>query len=160
MRVGVIGAGNWGQNLVRTFFRLDALAGVADISRKIRERLGAEYPGIPLYEDHDYLLESDIPAVAVATPAPTHYQIAKKALLVGKDVFVEKPLGLSLAQARELVELAESRNRILMAGHLLLYQPAVQWIKTYLASGALGRLAYLAQERLKLGRVRAVENVL
>lgn len=160
MNVGVIGAGNWGQNLVRTFFRLGALAGVAEINQEIRERLAAEYPGIPLYEEYSYLLESDAPAVAVATPAPTHYEIARKALLAGKDVFVEKPLALSLAQARELVEIAESKGRILMVGHLLLYQPAVQWMKSYFASGAIGKVVFLAQERVKLGRVRAVENVL
>lgn len=160
MRVGVIGAGNWGQNLVRTFFRLGALAGVAEINPKIREELASEYPGLPLYEDYGYLLQSDVPAVVVATPAPTHYEIAKKALLAGKDVFVEKPLALSFSQARELVEIAENKGRILMVGHLLLYQPAVQWIKSYLASGAIGKVAFLAQERLKLGRVRSIENVL
>lgn len=160
MRVGVIGAGNWGRNLVRAFLHWHALAGVAETDPAARERLRAECPGVALYRDHAHLLATDIPAVAVATPAATHHQIAKEALLAGKDVFVEKPLALSLAQAGELVALAQNTGRILMAGHLLLYQPAVQWIKAYLASGALGRLAYLAQDRLKLGRVRTVENVL
>ncbi|NPV54651.1 MAG: Gfo/Idh/MocA family oxidoreductase [Firmicutes bacterium] len=160
MKVGVIGAGQWGQNLVRAFSRLGALAAVAEINHEARERLAAEFPGVPLYEDCNYLLESDIPAVVIATPASTHYQIAKKALLSGKDAFVEKPLALSLAEARELVEIAESKESILMVGHLLLYQPAVQWIKNYLASGALGDVGFMVQERLKLGLVRAVENVL
>ncbi|MGB9885729.1 MAG: Gfo/Idh/MocA family protein [Moorellales bacterium] len=158
--VGVIGAGAWGANLVRTFFNLGALAGVAETDPAIREKLASQYPGVPLFPDHAALLKAEIPAVAVATPAATHYRLAKEALLAGRDVFVEKPLALSLAEARELVELAQSRGRILMAGHLLLYQPAVRWIKNFLSSGGLGRPAYLVQERLKLGRVRAVENVL
>jgi predicted dehydrogenase len=160
MRVGVIGAGNWGQSLVRAFSYWHALAAVAEPDPTIREKLVTEYPDAAGYQGHAPLLATDIAAVAVATPAATHHQIAKEALLAGKDVFVEKPLALSLAQARELVELAQSTGRILMVGHLLLYQPAIQWIKTYLTSGALGQLAYLSQERLKLGRVRTVENVL
>ncbi|HBT47664.1 MAG TPA: gfo/Idh/MocA family oxidoreductase [Peptococcaceae bacterium] len=160
MSVGVIGAGNWGKNLVHTFFRLGELSGVAEINPKTREELAQSYPGIPIYDDYRRLLESDIPAVAIATPAPTHYALAKEALAAGKDVFVEKPMALSKAEAQELVEIAEKQNRILMAGHLLLYQPAVRWIKEYIDSGALGRIAFLTQERLKFGRVRSVENVL
>lgn len=160
MRVGVIGAGNWGRNLVRTFYRLGELAAVAELNPDIRQRLSAEYHGISLYGDYRDLLMEGIPAVAIATPAPTHYAIAREALLAGKDVFVEKPLALSRAEAAELVEIAGRQNRILMTGHLLLYQPAVRRIKEYIESGALGRIAFFAQERLKFGRVRAVENVL
>ncbi|MGQ9498634.1 MAG: Gfo/Idh/MocA family protein [Desulfotomaculales bacterium] len=160
MRVGVIGAGNWGKNLVRTFYRLGELAAVAELNPDIRQRLSAEYHGISLYGDYRDLLAEDVPAVAIATPAHTHYGIAREALLAGKDVFAEKPLALSKAEAAELVEIAEKQNRILMAGHLLLYQPAIRWIKEYIGSGALGRIAFFTQERLKFGRVRAVENVL
>lgn len=160
MSVGVIGAGNWGKNLVHTFYRLGELSGVAEINPNTREELAQAYPGIPIYDDYRRLLESDIPAVAIATPAPTHYTLAREALAAGKDVFVEKPMALSKAEAQELVETAEKQSRILMAGHLLLYQPAIRRIKEYIESGALGRIAFLAQERLKFGRVRAVENVL
>lgn len=160
MRVGVIGAGNWGKNLVRNFYRLGELAAVAELNPDIRQRLSAEYPGVLLYGDHRDLLAKDVPAVAIATPAQTHYRIAREALLAGKDVFVEKPLALSKAEAAELVEIAARQNRILMAGHLLLYQPAVRRIKECIESGALGRIAFFTQERLKFGRVRVVENVL
>lgn len=160
MRVGVIGAGNWGKNLVHAFYRLGELAAVAEVNPDIRQRLSAEYPGVSLYENYRDFLAKDVPAVAIATPAHTHYRIAREALLAGKDVFAEKPLALSKAEAEELVEIAEKQNRILMAGHLLLYQPAIRWIKKYIESGAIGRVAFLTQERLKLGRVRAVENVL
>ncbi|MEW6273920.1 MAG: Gfo/Idh/MocA family oxidoreductase [Bacillota bacterium] len=160
MKVGVIGAGNWGKNLVHAFYRLGELAAVAEVNTDIRQRLSAEYPGVSLYEDYRDLLAKDVPAVAIATPAHTHYRIAREALLAGRDVFVEKPLALSKAEAEELVEIAEKQNRILMAGHLLLYQPAIRWIKEYIEYGPIGRVAFLTQERLKLGRVRAVENVL
>jgi predicted dehydrogenase len=98
--------------------------------------------------------------VAIATPGPLHYEIARAALLAGKDVFVEKPMTLSVAEAEELVCLAEEKGRILMVGHLLLYQPAVAWIKEYLAAGKLGEVHLIHQERLALGRACAVENVL
>lgn len=160
MKVGVIGAGNWGRNLVKTFYRLGELAAVAEINPDIRHKLSAEYPGVSFHDGYRDLLEKDIPAVAIVTPAHTHYRIAREALLAGKDVFVEKPLALSKAEAEELVEVAKKQNRILMAGHLLLYQPAIRWIKNYIDSGAIGKVAFLTQERLKLGRVRAVENVL
>lgn len=97
--------------------------------------------------------------MAVATPAPTHYEIASKALQAGKDVFVEKPMTLKKDEAARLVELAEEKDRILMVGHLLLYQPAIQWIKSQLNEGLLGKLFSLHQERVKLGRARYVENV-
>lgn len=160
MSIGVIGAGNWGKNLVRTFHRLGELSGVAEVNPEIRERLRQAYPEVPVYDDYRHLLESSVPAVAIATPAATHYDLAREALAAGKDVFVEKPLALSKAEAEELVAVAAAGGRILMAGHLLLYQPAVSWIKDYLASGALGRIAFFTQERLKFGRVRSVENVL
>ncbi|GEA16560.1 hypothetical protein E308F_28060 [Moorella sp. E308F] len=160
MNVGVIGAGNWGKNLVRTFHRLGELAGVAEVNPELQKAIRTDYPGVTVYKEAGEIIASDVPAVAVATPAHTHYRVAREALLAGKDVFVEKPLALSRAEAEELVDLAAAKNRILMAGHLLLYQPAIQWLKNYIASGAVGDVAYLSQERLKLGRVRAVENVL
>lgn len=160
MAVGVIGAGSWGKNLVRMFYRLGELAGVAEADPNLRERLSREYPGGAFYRDASEVIDTDIPAVAIATPAGTHYDLTKKALLAGKDVFVEKPFTLSLAEAEELAELAAEKNRVLMVGHLLLYQPAIKWVKEYLGSGALGNVAFLSQERLKLGRVRSVENVL
>jgi|LSQX01.1.fsa_nt_gb predicted dehydrogenase len=160
MTVGVIGAGSWGRNLVRTFYLLGELAAVAELNPDIRQGLAAEYPGVCLYRDYRDLLAEDVPAVIIATPAPTHHAIAREALLAGKDVFVEKPLALSGAEAAELVKIAGRHNRILMTGHLLLYQPAIRRVKDYLESGALGRIAFFAQERLKFGRVRAAENVL
>lgn len=161
VKVGVIGAGNWGRNVVRTFHLLGALGAVAEADVGLHPALAELCPGVPLHADYRSLLASDeIPAVAVATPAPTHCQIARDALLAGKDVLVEKPITLLSAEAEELVALARERGRILMVGHLLLFQPAVQWMKGYLAQGALGRVVSLHQERLNLGKARAVENAL
>ncbi|MBI3961568.1 MAG: Gfo/Idh/MocA family oxidoreductase [Deinococcus sp.] len=160
MKVAVIGAGNWGKNLVRNFHGLGALVAVAEVSPDLLKALAVQYPGVSLYQDYRLLLQSEVPAVAITTPVRSHYQMAKEALLAGKDVFVEKPMTLSVREAEELVALAQDHQRILMVGHLLLYQPAVQWIKAYLDSGALGRVHSLHQERLNLGRVRTVENVL
>ncbi len=160
MGVAVVGAGNWGRNLVRTFHRLGELAGVAEVDLELRKTIHSQYPGVFVWREFSELLESDVPALAIATPAQTHYQLAREALLAGKDVFVEKPMALSRAEAEELLKLATSKNRILMAGHLLLYQPAIRWLKNHIASGAIGEMACLYQERLKLGRVRSAENVL
>ncbi|MCR4392076.1 MAG: Gfo/Idh/MocA family oxidoreductase [Candidatus Acetothermia bacterium] len=160
MKVGLIGAGGWGKNLARTLHELGALGGIAEIRPDLRAELSILYPDVPLYLHHYALLESDLPAVAVATPAATHSALAKEALLAGKHVFVEKPLALATHEAEELVALARKRGRVLMVGHLLLYQPAVRWIKEFLDSGALGEIWSLHQERLNLGRARSVENAL
>jgi predicted dehydrogenase len=160
MKVAVIGVGHWGKNIARTLKELEALGGLAESSLEIRGRLAGDYPGVPLYDDYRPLLATEIPAVAIATPGPLHYEIARAALLAGKDVFVEKPMTLSVAEAEELVNLAEEKGRILMVGHLLLYQPAVAWIKEYLDAGNLGEVHLIHQERLALGRACAVENVL
>lgn len=158
--VGVIGAGNWGKHVVRTFHALGALAAVAEANTDIHPALAADDPSIPIHADYRKVLEAALPAVVIATPAPSHYQIAREALLAGKDVLVEKPITMSVSEAEELVGLARQRGQILMVGHLLLFQPAVQWIKAYLAKGALGRVFSLHQERLNLGKARALENAL
>ncbi|WP_019534890.1 Gfo/Idh/MocA family protein [Paenibacillus ginsengihumi] len=156
----VVGAGHWGQNLVRTFAELNALAGVVETDSNLRKQMVEAYPSIPVYADYHDALRSDVKALAIATPAQTHFEIAKAALEAGKDVFVEKPLTLSVRESEQLVQLAGNHDRILMTGHLLLYQPAIQKIKELLVSGTIGQLQGLHQERLKLGRVRSFENVL
>lgn len=160
MYVSVIGAGHWGKNLVNNFHALNALGSVAEPAPGLRAALAGQYPDLPLHADHRAALDSDVTAVVIATPVASHFALAREALLAGKDVFVEKPLTLSSAEARELVRLADEHQRLLMVGHLLLYQPAIQWIKRYLDEGHLGRLRSLHQERLNLGKVRSVENAL
>lgn len=158
-RVVVVGAGNWGKNLVRNFYTLHALAGIAEANSELRTQMALQYPYIKLYSNYEDVLVSDTPAIVIATPATTHYSLGMAALEAGKDVFIEKPMTLSAAEARHLAEYAEQHNRILMVGHLLLYQPAIVWMKQYLATGAAGTLLHVSTQRAKLGKVRSEENV-
>ena len=158
MRIAVVGAGNWGKNLVRTFHGLGALAVVVETSVQLREQVKAEYPDVIVSDGFKEAMACD--AVALATPAQTHAEIAKMFLLLGKDVFVEKPMTLSSHEAEELCAIAKDQDAILMAGHLLLYQPAIQWIREQIHGKLIGELVSVHQERLNLGKARAVENVL
>ncbi len=160
MKVAVIGAGKWGQNLVKGFHELGCLSSVADACPETQHQLAKTYASLKIHDSFEQVMESDVTAVAIATPVPTHYKIAEKALLADKDVFIEKPMTLHSEEAQALTELAKERNKILMVGHMLLYQPAIQWIKAFLKEGNLGVVHSFHQKRLKLGRVRKVENVL
>jgi predicted dehydrogenase len=158
-RVTVVGAGNWGKNLVKNFNELGALQAVAEPSQALRQGLATEYPHLTLLENLEQALQSDTDALVIATPAPTHFKFAKAALEAGKDVFVEKPVTLTSQDAKALAHLADDKGRILMVGHLLLYQPAIRWIRDYLQSGEAGKVWHVATRRAKLGKVRAEENV-
>jgi predicted dehydrogenase len=158
-KVVVVGAGNWGKNLVQNFYALHALAGVADISLELRQKAVVACPGIELYEDFRQALETDVSALVFATPAPTHYRFAMAALEACKDVFIEKPMTLNTQEAIALAEYADQHDRILMVGHLLLYQPAIAWMRDYLAIGKAGKVLHVMAQRAKLGKVRREENV-
>ncbi len=161
MKIAAIGSGAWGKNIVRTLHHMGVLQTVAEASPVLREQLALDYPGLETVSNYGELFShSDIAAVTIATPAPTHHRIAKDCLLAGKDVFVEKPMTLTGEESEDLVITAEKQGRILMAGHLLLYKPAVLFIRDYLRAGSLGRVFTLHQERMKLGKARAVENAL
>jgi predicted dehydrogenase len=158
-KIAVVGAGSWGKNLVRNFHEMGLLSAVAEANDQLRRELEKQLPGVSFHGDYTSLLDAGIDAVAIATPVPTHAAIAEQFLRAGMDVFVEKPMTLSRNEAVRLVQTADAENRILMVGYLLLYQPAIQFIKSFLAEGKLGRLYHLHQERQKLGRARYVENV-
>lgn len=157
-KVIVVGAGSWGKNLVRNFHALGALAGVAEMSPELRAGIAANFPDVTLYNDLQSALETDA-AIVLATPAPSHYKLALQVLQAGKDVFIEKPMTLKTSEARHLAEYADSQNRILMVGHLLLYQPAIAWMRDYLATGKAGKVFHVSTQRVKLGKVRREENV-
>ncbi|MEK8131745.1 Gfo/Idh/MocA family oxidoreductase [Paenibacillus filicis] len=160
-KVAVVGAGQWGRNLVRTFFELGVLGVVVEASPQLREEVSLQYPTTPVHDSIQFVLEDpSIRGVIVATPAATHYDIAKSCLISGKDVFIEKPMTLSSQEGEGLVKLSETHQRVLMVGHLLLYQPAIREMKKIMDAGRVGRVTTLHQQRLKLGRVRSVENVL
>jgi UDP-2-acetamido-3-amino-2,3-dideoxy-glucuronate N-acetyltransferase len=160
-QIAVAGCGYWGKNLVRVFSQLDALRCVCDTDP---DRFAAlKIPGPPpRFTDNldDVLADSTLAAVAFATPAATHYQLVKRALEAGKDVFVEKPLALSPKQGEELVALARQKKRILMVGHILLYHPAVVKLRELIQQGALGRILYCYSNRLNMGLIRTEENIL
>lgn len=159
VNVGVVGAGAWGKNIVKTLHELGALAGISEVSAERRAELRETYD-VPVVGDPEELVELGLDAVCIAAPAPVHHPLAKMFLLEGHHVFVEKPMTLSSAEAEELVWLAKDNKKVLMVGHLLLYQPAVQFVKEFIDSGRLGKIYSLNHERLNLGRVRKVENVL
>lgn len=157
-QVVVVGAGNWGKNLVQNFYELGALAGVVEVNPDLRASISTQYQ-VVTYADYEEVLATDLKAIVLATPAPTHYQMAIAALKAGKDVFVEKPMTLRTQEARLLAEYADQHSRILMVGHLLLYQPAIAWMRDYLASGQAGNVLHVSTQRVKLGKVRTEENV-
>lgn len=158
-QVIVVGSGHWGKNLVRNFYDLGSLAAVVEVSPSLQQQLQVQYPDLKIFTDFGAALATDISAFVLATPAPTHYSLALKALKAGKDVFIEKPMTLRAEEARELATYADTRDRIVMVGHLLLYQPAIAWMRDYLSSGKAGKVNHIATHRLNLGKVRATENV-
>lgn len=160
MRIVAIGAGAWGKNVIRNLSELHVLAGFVEPSNDRRNEFSTLYPDVTAYAHWRDALASDCDAVAIATPTARHGEIAAAALAAGKDVFVEKPITPTSAEARALATLAERKQRILMVGHLLLYQPAVVWIRDYVAGGAIGELLSIRHERLNLGRARSAENVI
>lgn len=158
--VAVVGCGYWGKNLVRNFAQLDALAAVCDSTTAGRATAKELAATTPVLSDLRELLETDVAGVVIATPAETHYQIAKQALAAGKDVFVEKPLALTYEEGATLVRLAERSEAILMVGHVLEYHPAIVRMLQMVQDGELGRVRYISSNRLNLGKVRREENIL
>jgi UDP-2-acetamido-3-amino-2,3-dideoxy-glucuronate N-acetyltransferase len=160
-RVAVVGAGYWGKNLVRNFAGLGALALVCDPDPTARDQALRMSGGIRTTGDlTEVLADPGIEAVAIATPAMSHYAMTRQALLAGKDVFVEKPLALEVAEGAELVNLAARHGRILMVGHILHYHPAIQKLKALIDAGELGRIQYVYSNRLNIGKIRREENIL
>jgi UDP-2-acetamido-3-amino-2,3-dideoxy-glucuronate N-acetyltransferase len=161
MNVAVVGAGYWGVNLVRVFHRLGVLGRICDFDPMRLEKLAGEYPDVRVEAGYTALLEDpSIGAVVIATPAETHYEIARQALMAGKDVFVEKPMTLRAAETEDLTMLAARHGRILMVGHLLEFHPAIIRLQELIDQGHLGRIEYIYSNRLNLGKVRREENAL
>src|SRR3989454_777233 len=161
INVAVVGIGYWGKNLVRNFHELGALAMLCDADRSVEEACRHGYESVRFCREFSSVLsDPSIAAVALATPAATHYERAKGALEAGKDVFVEKPLAIDVKQGEDLVELAASKRRILMVGHILRYHPAVVKLQELIQEGALGQINYLYSNRLNIGKIRTEENIL
>ena len=161
--IAVVGTGDWGANLVRNFARLPGarLAALSDSDPKRLAAAAAQNPGAKAYASvEEVARDPQVQGAVVSASAASHYPLARTLLEAGKDVYVEKPLALEVAHAEELVRLARERSRILMVGHLLLYHPAVRYVKDLIARGDLGDLYYIYSQRVNLGKVRHDENAL
>jgi UDP-2-acetamido-3-amino-2,3-dideoxy-glucuronate N-acetyltransferase len=160
-RVAVVGMGYWGKNLVRNFFNLGALNTICDTEAAREEQIRKQYPGVTFTADYDAVLRDPaISGIVLATPAATHYELARRALEAGKDAFVEKPLSLTTQHGEALVQLAEQRRRILMVGHILHYHPAIIRLQEMISTGQLGQVRYIYSNRLNIGKIRTEENIL
>jgi UDP-2-acetamido-3-amino-2,3-dideoxy-glucuronate N-acetyltransferase len=159
--IAVIGAGNWGKNLVRNYAGLNVLKLICDKNADVLGKLGRQYPHVDACLTlSDLLSRPDIQGIVTATPAETHFRIAREAMLSGKHVFVEKPLVLHEKDATELIHLAADQHLILMVGHLIQYHPSFVKLKQLVATGELGRINYIYSHRLNLGKIRLEENIL
>jgi len=163
LRVGVVGLGYWGPNLARNFHALPGseLIWCCDPSPAARERTAPIVPGAKMTDRIEELLEDEtLDAIVLATPVPTHAELAVRVLDADKHCFVEKPLAQSVADAERAVAAAERSGRTLMVGHLLEYHPGVRKLKQLAETGELGEIYYIYGNRLNLGKVRADENAL
>jgi len=161
--VAVVGSGYWGKNLVRNIHDLGVLAAICDRDPQVLAKFQEMHQGIPVIQDIDRLfgdVSPPIDAVVLATPAETHYDLAKRSLAAGKHVFVEKPLALTQEEGKELVQIAEQNHLTLMVGHILQYHGAVIKLKALIDSGELGKIQYLYSNRLNIGKIRSEENIL
>ena len=161
INVAVVGIGYWGRNVARNFHELGALTTLCDADGATEARCRSDYPGVTFHRDYRAVLDDPfVTAVALATPATTHHEMARAALEAGKDVLVEKPLAIEVEHGQELVEQAAAKGRILMVGHILRYHPAIVALQRLIREGALGRIHYLYSNRLNIGKIRTEENIL
>ena len=160
-QIALVGCGYWGKNLCRNFHALGALSSVVDATENGQTTARSIAPNAEITDSlNDVLRKDQIQGVALATPAETHADLAIQAMQAGKDVFVEKPLALTLEDAEKMKKIAERTDRILMVGHLLEYHPAVLKLREMIASGELGKINYIYSNRLNFGKVRTEENAL
>ncbi|MEC8043203.1 MAG: Gfo/Idh/MocA family oxidoreductase [Verrucomicrobiota bacterium] len=160
-QIALVGCGNWGKNLCRNFHALGALSSVVDATENGQTTALSIAPDPEIIGNLDDVLRNDqIQGVALATPAETHAELAIQAMEAGKDVFVEKPMALTLEDAEKMKKVAEETGRILMVGHLLEFHPAVLKLREMIASGQLGKINYIYSNRLNFGKVRTEENAL
>lgn len=163
LNFGVIGFGYWGPNIVRNLRALEGcqVVGICDQAPAARNRIQAAHPGIPVHSDARELIESrEADAIAVITPVWTHYELTKAALENGKHVFVEKPFTSNVAQAEELINIAEQKNLLVMVDHTFLFTGAVRKIQKLLRDGMLGKVYYYDSTRVNLGLFQHDCNVI
>jgi len=162
VRVGVVGCGYWGPKLIRNFHSIPGseLSMVADLRQDRLDHIKGLYPSVETTTSYEALLDSSVEAVAIATPVSRHFEMARQALLANKHVLVEKPLTQNTEYANALIDLARERKRILMVGHTFEYNPAVEYLKSLIESGELGRVYYVNATRVNLGIFQKDINVI
>jgi predicted dehydrogenase len=163
LRVGVIGAGYWGPNLVRNLNEVPGATpvAVADLSRERLQAIGKRFPSVATMTDHRRMLDDrNVDAICIATPVGTHRALAEEALSAGKHVFVEKPLAGNVADAEAIVRAGERAGKTLMVGHTFVYNPAVVAVKEILDADGVGRVQYIDSQRVNLGMHQFDINVL
>jgi UDP-2-acetamido-3-amino-2,3-dideoxy-glucuronate N-acetyltransferase len=160
-KIAVVGAGYWGKNLIRNLYEIGHLAAICDSNELIKQAYESKYQDVQYVSDYSSILcDESIDAVVLATPAVTHYKMAREALNADKHVFIEKPLALELREGQELIALAEKNSKILMVGHILQYHSAVLKLKEMINRGDLGKIQYIYSNRLNIGKIRTEENIL
>ena len=161
LKCGVIGAGAWGKNHVRTIAGMAEveLTAICDMNPAIREKLGKQYPAALVTDSVDEVLRR-VDAVIVATPARTHAELGMRAVEAGLPTLVEKPFALTVQDAERLADLAERRSVPVLVGHLLEYHPVIERLKAMIQDETLGQIYYLYAQRVNLGQVRPDENAL
>ena len=163
VRIGIIGYGYWGPNLVRNFYSVNdcQVTMVADTRNERLALVKKIYPSVQLVKDAAEIMDNpQVDAVIIATPVSAHYKLAKKALLCGKHVLIEKPMTASVAEADELINLANSLGLTLMVDHTFLYTGAVIKMKELIGNGSLGNMRYIDSTRINLGLFQHDINVL
>ena len=163
IKLGIMGTGRWGINHVKTAFDLlgENLKIVCDINEKKKDEIKSISQSIKFSTDINSILDDEeINAVIIATPAETHYDLAKKSLMKNKNVLVEKPITLLTDEAEDLIELASCHKKKLMVGHVLLYHPAIIKLKEMINDDMIGKVQYIYSNRLNLGSIRREENIL
>jgi predicted dehydrogenase len=162
MKIGIIGLGYWGPNLVRNFLVRQDVTSVTACDQR-EERLSfikRKFPGVELTTDADVIFKNDVDAVVIATPVDSHYALAKKALENGKHIWVEKPFTTTSAQAEELIELAEQKNLKIFVDHTFIYNGAVRKMKEIVEKNELGKILHFDSVRINLGLFQRDINVI
>ena len=157
VRIGVLGAGHWGPNLIRAFLSSprSRVVAIAERDARRREQVLARYEGVEGHAEGDELLaRGDLDAVVIASPTATHHRFTKAALARGLHVLVEKPLAPSVAEAEELAGLAAEARRVLLVGHVFLFHEGIRTVRRLIESGELGRVQYIQSVRTNLGPIR------
>ena len=158
-KICVIGAGDWGKNHIKTLYHLNSLRGIVEVNNEVLESNLNIYPKVKGYPCVHDALKDNYDGFVIATPAKTHCKIAKTIVSSKKPLLIEKPMVLSIKEAKELIGLVEKYRVNVLVGHVLLFHPAIIKIKDMIDRGEIGDLQYIYSNRLNLGKVRTEENV-